>query len=162
MNSLMYYSKYKKEHDFYTKLAKRESSNRKDIVNKYGYMGLYQIGKYALLDTKYIDDKNEWTGKNNINSQEDFLKNAKIQKLAIKEYHKIIWEKYLKNHHKYIGVQIKDITLKKCGIIAGAHLVGQNKIKKFLDSNGEIEFLDGNNISVLEYIKTFNNCYINL
>ena len=43
-------------------------------------MGLYQIGRLALLDLKYINEDNEWIGKNNMNSQEEFLDNEKIQK----------------------------------------------------------------------------------
>lgn len=150
--------KFKKSGDFYTDLAMRESSNTSSIVNKYGYMGLYQIGKLALIDIGYIDNKTKkWTGKNGINSQQNFLDNPKVQNIAVREYHKIIWEQHLKNYHQYDGKTIGNIQITKSGMIAAAHLVGHTEVKKFINSKGKIIAQDGNNVTCTEYLKELQN-----
>jgi hypothetical protein len=67
-------------------------------------MGLYQMGKGALKDAGYIDIKtSQWTGKDGVWGREDFICNPDVQKKAVKEYHKIIRERYLKGYHQYVG-----------------------------------------------------------
>jgi hypothetical protein len=51
---------------YYQKLAQRESSNNPKAVNNFGFIGLYQMGEPALIDTGYYKpdgtQKNDWVG----------------------------------------------------------------------------------------------------
>ena len=66
--------------DFLQSLARRESAGNSHAVNKYGYAGLYQMGEEALIDagyyrrdgTKSNDWRGNWTGKNGVNSLNDY------------------------------------------------------------------------------------------
>lgn len=119
---------------FLEALAEKESSKTADKINPSNYIGLYQLGEGALIDVGYYQrgkldktNKNDWTsiwtGKDNINSKEDFLKDPQAQTNAIKAYHTLIW--YLKEHQQYQGKIINGIEITKSGMIAAAHLVGQ-------------------------------------
>jgi hypothetical protein len=141
---------------FYKALSLKESSNNQYAVNQCGYLGLYQMGTLALTDTGYIKNK-KWTGKYNIYSKEDFLNSSKVQNISVREYHKIIWEKYLQNYHKYIGEKICGITLCKASMIAASHLVGACSLKKFIDTNGTVNKCDANRTTCLNYLKYFEN-----
>jgi hypothetical protein len=97
---------FKKSGDYYTDLAMRESSNRPASISELRYIGLYQVGEMALVDTGYYkkelkpgqdpktlynhDWTGAWTGKYDIHSREDFLNNRIVQDIAVREYHKII------------------------------------------------------------------------
>ena len=158
--------------NFYIKLAERESSNRPYIMNELGYVGLYQMGESALVDAGYYKPKpiitgkkpgaqynndwsGEWTGKNGINSLEDFRQNPEVQTKAIKEYHKRIWT-YLKPYHHLEGQEIGGVKLTKSGMIAAAHLVGQGNFRnRFLASLGTDVPEDGNKIPCTKYLDLF-------
>ncbi len=56
---------------FLNKLGHKESGNRYDVVNSYGYMGRYQFGKSTLEGLGYYI------------SREDFLNSPAIQEKAI-------------------------------------------------------------------------------
>ncbi len=160
--------------DFYMALAIQESSNNLTIINRLGYVGLYQMGETALVDAGYYNHKplrigqtpgkqynndwsGTWTGKGGINSLEDFKNNREVQTIAIKNYHKIIWTKYLKNYHSFEGQEINGITLTKSGMTAAAHNVGHGDFKKFLNSGGAIVPKDGNSVPCTEYLKKFGS-----
>jgi len=104
------------KNNFYAALAMKESSNiHTKIHPDLNYLGLYQFGEMALADIGYykkesvngeeIKYKNHWdgtwTGKNGIKSKDDFLNNRLVQDIAIREYHKKIWDQYLKTHHHH-------------------------------------------------------------
>jgi hypothetical protein len=95
------------------------------------------------------------TGKHGINSREDFLASRAVQDIAIREYHKRVWEKYLRSFHKYEGQEVGGIKLTKSGMISCAHLVGQSTMKNFIKSNGVINKEDGNGTTCAEYLKGF-------
>lgn len=154
--------------DFYKALATKESSNCPEMVNTLGYLGLYQMGEAALTDAKYYktdgtkknDWIGEWTKKGGIDKKDSFLQYSDEQTLAIKKYHGIIWDKYLKKYHKYEGQEILGIKLTKSGMIAAAHLVGHNKFRKFLDSGGKGKIPeDGSNppVKCTKYLELFGN-----
>jgi len=46
-----------KKKDFYRDLAMSESSNNPKTINSKGYIGLYQMGEAALVDTGYYHAK---------------------------------------------------------------------------------------------------------
>lgn len=116
--------KFEKSGNYYEDLKMRESSNNKKAING-SHLGFYQIGIGALIDTKYIDkDTKQWTGKNGIYSQEQFLDNEQVQEIAIRKYHKKVWEEpgYLKNYQQYVGQEIGGVKLTQAGILSCAHL----------------------------------------
>lgn len=71
-------------------LGQRESSNNYRSVNTLGYMGRWQMGAGALIDSGYVrpgtslkqlewGGSNVWTGKDGINSGQDFLNSKDAQ-----------------------------------------------------------------------------------
>jgi hypothetical protein len=151
--------------EFYNTLMLRESSGIASARNKYGFIGLYQMGELALDDAGYYNSKDgsyakndwigEWRGKDGIYSLQDFLNNPQVQVNAIKAYHEVIWNKYLKLFYKYEGKVISGITLTKSGMVATAHLVGQAELKKFLSSEGKYIPRDANGVPGTEYLQSF-------
>jgi hypothetical protein len=149
--------------DFYLDLRMKESRDRHYITSESGsFLGLYQMGEGALIDTGYyIKPKSsekwegKWTGKNGIKSKEDFLNNREVQEIAIREYHKCVW-RYIKDCHKYEGSEINGIKLTKAGMTAYAHLVGQERFRKFINSNGKKDKEDGNDVPGSQYLKAFS------
>ena len=85
------------------------------------------------------------------NSKEGFLSNPDVQTKAVKEYHIIIWDRYLKNYHAYEGQEIGGIKLTKSGMIACSHL-GYSKLINFIDSNGKIDEADDFGTKCTKYL----------
>ena len=152
--------------EFLEDLGRRESSGNYKARNQLGYIGKYQMGEPALVDVGYYKPKptgvynNDWngvfTGKDGINSVDDFLNNPDVQEKAQREYKKKQWG-YLKNlgADKYVGSKINDIEITPSGLLAATHLVGQGNVNKYLKSNGKNVQKDGNGISLEEYLKKF-------
>ncbi len=160
-----------KKKDFYRDLAMSESSNNPKAINK-GYIGLYQMGEAALVDVEYYNEKyrkmgqqegsqynNDWTsswsGKNGINSRDNFLNNSLVQNIAVREYHQKIWF-YLRNYHFYEDKEVGGILLTKSAMLAGAYLVGAPAVRKFIDSEGQVDKSDGNLVRCSTYMKKFS------
>ena len=158
--------KYKGNYrDLLRALGYRESGNKYNIENTYGYLGKYQMGESALKDAGYYkgdptrrnDWIGEWTGKDGVWSKEDFLNNPQAQDNAIREYHRKTW-RYIKalRLDKYVGKTIKGIYITESGLIAGAHLLGVGNVKKFLKSNGRKIPRDGYGTPITEYLSKFS------
>ena len=156
---------------FLIALGNRESCGNHKIMNKYGYVGLYQVGEEALHDvgvyyeTKQMGinyKKNDWKGyisdrnKYGITCLSDFMHNPSKQKAVQIDFKKIHW-KYLKNLNltQYIGKTIKGVRITQSGLLAGAHLVGPGGVRDFLRSNGKNDVTDANGTPVSSYIKKF-------
>lgn len=150
---------------FLTDLGERESGGRYNILNKYGYAGKYQMGEAALIDAGYYTKpggkyNNDWSGKfsgkDGVNSIQDFLNNPAAQENAQIIYKKKQW-KYLKavGADKYVGKIINGYTITPSGLLAGAHLKGAGSVIKYLKSNGQIIEKDGFGTSVETYMKKF-------
>lgn len=152
--------------DFYKDLGIRESSGRYDVVNTIGYLGLYQMGEKAMVDAGYYKPKKEYnnrwegefTGKDGVYSKEDFLNNPLAQENAQRIYKQKQW-KYLKNlgADKYVGQTVGGVKITESGLLAGAHLWGQDGVMDYLKSNGEKNRADKNGATVKDYIKNFAN-----
>ena len=151
--------------DFLTDLGARESGGNYKAFNKYGYAGKYQMGEMALVDAGYYikpnriynnDWKGKFTGKDGVNSIQDFLNNPKAQENAQIIYKKKQWG-YLKavGADKYIGKTINGYTITPSGLLAGAHLKGAGCVIKYLKSNGQIIEKDAFGTSVESYMKKF-------
>ena len=156
----------KTTNDFYYALMMKESSGNAHVLNKFGFAGLFQMGEMALDDAGYYDSRDgttgindwrgTWKGKDGIYSLDGFLNDPQVQINAIISYHKVIWDHYLKNYHNYDGRIINGIKITKSGMIAAAHLVGHNDLKKFLTSDGKDMSQDGNGVFCTKYLKDFS------
>jgi hypothetical protein len=140
--------------DFLEKLSYRESRNNWKISKK-GYIGQYQLGKYAFKDIGKDEIKHDDFQKNP-NIYPEIEQNQDVIKLLKKN------KTYLKNYYKYIGQTINGIEITESGILAAAHLVGQKSIKNFLDSNGKKDRKDGNGTRCSDYLKYFSGYTLNL
>jgi len=154
-------------YEFLNALAERESSNnwkaskggfiktKSGKLNKVDYVGKYQFGYYAFKDI----------GKEPI-YHEDFKKNPNIYteseqdkdmiKLLKKNKH------YLRKYLYLIGKEIKGIKITESGLLAASHLVGNEKVKKFLETDGKIDYKDGNGVPCSSYLKKFAGYKIHL
>lgn len=151
---------------FLEDLGARESSGNYKAINKYGYLGKYQMGEMALIDSGYYkktknynnDWSGEFSGKDKVYSKEDFLNNQQAQENAIRIFMKRLW-KYLKafGAHKYVGEIINGYKITNSGILAGAHLKGAGSVIKYLSSDGKCISKDGFGTSIESYIKKFAN-----
>lgn len=133
--------------EFKNRLAELESpnlSNPYSVVNRYGYMGKYQISKEyldrfgkGLTKTQFL--KNPW-------KQEVIMNRLCIHYLdAIHDYG---WE-------KYIGQTMAGITITLEGLMAGYHQ-HPFALQKFLKSNGKIDLTDGNKCPVSTFIRQYD------
>ena len=150
---------------FLQTLANAESSNQPGIVNKYGYVGLFQMEELALQDAGYYRgdgtrDTNDWTGgwtgRDGINSLADFQASPQAQVNAVTRYHQVI-ENYISANglRKYIGTTINGVVLTESGLVAGAHLVGMGNLRAWLRSGGRVVPMDGNKVPVTSYASRF-------
>ena len=135
---------------FLDTLSWRESSGNWKVINRFGYMGKYQLGKLALKDIKmdYI-------------TAEEFRKDSsifpeKLQDIAIKKYinkNKRYLRKYITS---YDNKTIHGILITESGIIGAAHLVGHRSVKEWLKCDGNVKKVDGNGVSIESYLKLFS------
>ncbi|WP_017316185.1 hypothetical protein [Mastigocladopsis repens] len=164
--------------DFLTALAIRETGQQNpptNIENQLGFIGKYQFGEALLKDLGYYDTPNpyigggngvdrnnwqgRWTGKNGINSKQDFLNNKNdVQDKAIKEAFEYRWN--LINNQlngrsikEFIGQQRGGVVITTSGILAAAHLRGEGGVVKLLLNNEVSQ--DENGTSILAYLEEF-------
>ena len=152
---------------FLNDLGAKESAGNYKAFNKYGYAGKYQLGEPALIDAGYYQKpsrrfNNDWsgifTGKDGVNSIQDFLNNAKAQENAQIIFKKKQWG-YLKalGAHNYIGLVINGFVITPSGLLAGAHLKGAGSVINYLKSNGKNISKDGFGTSIETYMREFAN-----
>ncbi|XP_021963486.1 uncharacterized protein LOC110858908 [Folsomia candida] len=140
---------------FYEALAIRESRNNPTIVNEFGFMGLYQMGPAALKDTGYMSSRGTWTGKNGINSQADFLSSRSVQDVAIREYHVKLWSYIPSDVKAAVGRRIGGVDVTSSGLLAAAHLRGQDGVARFIRSGGRDDDRDEIGTPCSEYMRQF-------
>jgi len=151
--------------EFLNDLGARESGGNYKSVNKYGYVGKYQMGEMALVDTGYYKKlsknyNNDWsgvfTGKDNVFSLKDYLDSPAAQENSQIIFKRKQWS-YLKavGADKYLGQKINGYEITASGLLAGAHLKGAGSVIKYLKSNGECIEKDAFGTSVESYIKKF-------
>ena len=147
--------------DFLQSLAQRESSGNGHSVNKSGYAGLYQMGELALIDAGYYrrdgTEKNDWrgtwTGKNGVNSLQDFLANPATQTQAITTYHNVLWNQITaRGLDNQLGQTFNGVPITQSGLIAAAHLIGAGGLRSCLNGGS---CTDANNTTALSYMKQF-------
>ena len=133
---------------FLNAIGHRESSNRYDVVNKWGYMGKYQFGKRTLKSLGYDV------------SRKEFLNSPYLQEKAmldLLEHNRGILQKYI---DYWEGKKINGKVITESGILAAAHLAGAGNVKKFL-RKGE-NFADGNGTKLTSYLTQFSGYKLNL
>ena len=151
--------------DFYNDLGARESGGNYSSVNKYGYVGKYQMGEAAMIDAGYYKKpsgkyNNDWsgqfTGKDGVYSVEDFLKNKQAQENAQKAFKQAQWNQLKAiGADKYIGKEINGVKITQSGLLAAAHLKGPGAVKEYLQSDGKNIPKDAFGTSVESYMKKF-------
>ena len=149
--------------DFLDALGRRESGGDYRAVNQFDFLGKYQMGEGALIDTGYYThdgtSPNDWqkshfTGKGGIDSKAEFLASPSAQEAAIRAYMDKQWQ-YIASVQKYDGQILGGVKITISGMLAGAHLVGNGGVKTYLNSGGDTAPVDGNNVSVASYVKKF-------
>lgn len=148
-------------------LGMREGGGGYGAINKYGYMGKYQFGKGALTDLGYIDKRTgQWTGKNGVNSQQDFINNHAAQDAANTDFAKLNWQRLNANPIKYdangkpvyakdmVGQTIGGQTISESGLMGAAHLGGAASVTDWLKSGGKNVAMDANGVPITNYMTT--------
>ena len=129
-------------------MAERESSNRYDVVNQYGYMGAYQFGSSTLKNLGYKVSKKE------------FLSNPALQEEAMIKLLKANKHTLRRQIKKYDGKLVNGVLVTESGLLAAAHLVGAGSVRKWI-RNGK-EFKDGNGVTLESYLDKFNGYYLDI
>lgn len=151
--------------NFLDDLGARESCGNYKALNKFGYAGKYQMGEAALIDAGYYKKtsrryNNDWsgkfTGKDGVNSLEDFLNNPQAQENAQIIFKKRQWG-YLKalGADKFSGQVINGYKITDSGLLAGAHLKGAGSVNEYLKSGGKNISKDGFGTSIESYMNKF-------
>jgi len=134
--------------NFLSAIGFRESGNRYDITNTFGYMGKYQFGKSTLKGLGYKVSKKE------------FLSNPDLQEeamLSLLNHNKEKLQQYI---DVYDGKTIIGIYITESGILAAAHLGGQGSVRRYF-RNGKV-FKDGYGTKITSYMSEFSGYDINL
>lgn len=136
-------------------LAKRESSGNSSIVNKFGYLGKYQMGVGALIDAGLVKPGTPTMNNNVLNnpsvwlnglSKKEFLSNESLQDKAFKAY-------TLKNYSYLLSngtLKPGDPPEKIAGALAAAHLKGPGAAKMLV--NRGVDSSDAFGTSALSYM----------
>ena len=128
--------------DFLNAIGFKESGNRYDIVNRFGYMGRYQFGKRTLRGLGFKMSK------------EEFLNSPEIQEEAM---YKLLQtnKRYLKKYiDKYEGEVVHGVLVTESGLLAAAHLGGAGSVKKWFRT-GKVR-KDGNGVKITTYMERFS------
>ena len=126
---------------FLNKLGFKESGNRYDVVNSYGYMGKYQFGKSTLEGLGYYISK------------EEFLNSPAIQEKAILDLLRHN-RKILKNYIiKYNDSVVNNVYVTESGVLAAAHIAGPGNVKKFFEQGKDVK--DGYGTYMSAYMSYF-------
>ena len=133
---------------FLTDIGFRESGNRYDITNKWGYMGKYQFGRKTLKGLGFKVTK------------EEFLNNPQLQEeamMALLLHNKEKLQPYI---DVFDGQTINGMYISESGILAAAHLGGQGSVRRYF-KNGKV-FKDGFGTKITSYMEKFSGYDIKL
>lgn len=126
---------------FLDAIGHKESGNRYDVVNKFGYMGRYQFGKNTLKGLGFNVTKKE------------FLSSPEVQEkamISLLEHNKEKLQPYI---DQYVGDTLRGIHITESGILAAAHLAGCGNVKKFFKKGHD--FRDGFGTRMTSYMEEF-------
>ena len=155
-----------KKGDFFEALGQMESGGNYEIVNDKGYLGKYQMGEPAMVDAGYYKKpsrkwNNDWsgtfTGKDNVYSKEDFLKNPQAQENAQRIFKKQQWKSLRSSGiDKYINKENGGVKMTPSGLLGGTHLGGPGGVFLYINSEGKNNAKDDYGTTVGKYIERFN------
>ena len=142
------------------RLGLLESGNDYSKVNSdeggIGALGKYQIRRDGFKDAGYINNNNQWAGKNNINSTNDYLNNEQLQEKALDDFMTAKYRQLENNgSRQYLGAPIRGVvdnfTITDTGLLAASHREGAGAVHNYLshlesDKNGRY-YMNYNNIS---------------
>ena len=129
-------------------LGHRESGNRYDVVNQFGYMGKYQFGKSTLRTLKIKVTKDA------------FLNSPDLQEYAMQQnllYNRNKLKKYI---DEFDGQEVNGILITESGILAAAHLGGPGSVRKYFRSGKVMQ--DGNGVKITSYLEQFGGYQLNI
>jgi Ca2+-binding RTX toxin-like protein len=165
--------------DFFHLLAVRESRGVFDASltpnyqalgdNGYNYLGAFQFDEWAMENMGYYREDGDmnapinwkagyFTGKDGINSMQDFLNNPQEQLDAAHQWmNEFVWG-WVKDAglEQYIGTTLGGVEITATGLLAGAHLRGANAVKQLLSSGGSVDPADPYGTPVSVYVKNFS------
>ena len=128
--------------EFLKAIGFKESGNRYDVVNRFGYMGKYQFGKRTLRGLGFKVSK------------EEFLNSPEIQEAAMRKLLQTN-KKYLQKYiDEFEGKVVNGILVTESGLLAAAHLGGAGSVKKWFRT-GKVK-KDGNGVKITTYMERFS------
>ena len=128
--------------EFLKAIGFKESGNRYDIVNRFGYMGKYQFGKRTLRGLGFKI------------SREEFLNSPEIQEEAMYKLLQTNKKQLKKYIDKYDGKIVHGVLVTESGLLAAAHLGGAGSVKKWFRT-GKVR-KDGNGVKITTYMERFS------
>lgn len=139
----------KKNHEaFLNALGHKESGNKYNVVNQYGYMGRYQFGKRTLKGLGYKV------------SREEFLNDPILQEKAMQDLLEANYDYLYDYIEQYNGDTVNGIVITESGLLAAAHLGGAYSVKKWLEK-GKVK-KDAFGTSITNYMVQFGGYELNL
>ncbi len=128
--------------EFLKAIGFKESGNRYDVVNRFGYMGKYQFGKRTLRGLGFKVSK------------EEFLHSPEIQEAAMRKLLQTN-KKYLQKYiDEFEGKVVNGILVTESGLLAAAHLGGAGSVNKWFRT-GKVK-KDGNGVKITTYMERFS------
>ena len=139
---------YKGHNDFLEAIGHRESGNRYEVVNSFGYMGKYQFGKSTLKGLGFDVTVDE------------FINSPYIQEKAMNSLLLHNQKKLRKFIEQYEGQVVHGVLITESGVLAAAHLAGAGNVKKFFKKG--FEFKDGYGTKMTTYMTQFSGYTLRL
>lgn len=139
---------FKGHNDFLQAIGHRESGNRYEVVNSFGYMGKYQFGKSTLKGLGFDVTVDE------------FINSPYIQEKAMNSLLLHNQKKLRKFIEQYEGQVVHGVLITESGVLAAAHLAGAGNVKKFFKKG--FEFKDGYGTKMTSYMTQFSGYTLRL
>jgi hypothetical protein len=141
--------------DFNDVIGQRESNGNYQAENQLGYIGKYQFGGMALESTGYKKD-GKWTGKDGVNSADDWKNNPDAQESAMAtltgQNRRHLTSRGVMDK---VGETFNGVRVTEQGLLAASHLVGAEAVARMLES-GTVP-ADANGTTALSYMSMFQN-----
>lgn len=153
----------------YKHIAHIESKGKYNVVSSFDMLGKYQVSRstlhefgysHAQLDSIYssVYSVNE-DGRTRYYFNTDFF-SPKEQERFIRWYTKKMERILLKEQiQKYVGTTIGGVYITKAGILH-ASMLGQTHVKRFLETNGKVNYTPRRGYSVKQRLQQLENVEI--
>lgn len=126
-------------------------------VNSHGALGAYQMLPDALQQTKYQDKNGNWTGKDGVWSNDDFLTKKTAQDNAFALNVEAVRDQLKSNGAwAHLGETLSDGTVLTEGSLIGAGWLGAANVGKYLNPESGFNRTDKNGASVGYRLRSFS------